>query len=177
MFPAIKLLNSLGFSGFFRIFETGGQDAFQKSPVHSMQNLERYNTATIYFFFLLFSCLLSGCDYLFPPLKSDKISVSEADRYISKHKGSPELVIIDLRPKPEFDKGHIENAINLDYNLTDFPAMIEKLDKGKRYIMYDTGDRNSLKTLELMRESKILSAHIIIGGIDEWKKQGLPLKQ
>ena len=142
-----------------------------------MQNLPRYKAALVCCFLLFYICLLPGCDYLFPPLKSDKISVSEADRYISKHKGSPELVIIDLRPKAEFDKGHIEDAINLDYNLTDFPTMIDKLDKGKRYIMYDPGDRNSLKTLELMRESKILAAHIIVGGFDEWKKQGLPLKQ
>lgn len=130
---------------------------------------------SLYLILVILAYTVSGCDYLFPPLKSDKISVSEADRYISKHKGSPELVIIDLRPKTEFDKGHIEGAINLDYTLTDFPAMIEKLDKGKRYIIYDSADRNSLKTLELMKESKILSGHIMLGGIEEWKKQGLPL--
>jgi len=166
----------LGNSGFFRIFELGGQEVIQKSPVHSMHILARSKAILIYSSLIFFVCLVSGCDYLFPPLKSEKISVSEAERYIGKHKGSPELVIIDLRPKAEFEKGHIEDAVNLDYNLTDFPAMIEKLDKGKRYIIYDNGDRNSLKTLELMKENKILSGHIIVGGLDEWKKQGLPLK-
>ncbi len=141
-----------------------------------MHILERSKTVLIYSSLIFFVCVFSGCDYLFPPLKSEKISVSEAERYISKHKGSPELVIIDLRTKAEFDKGHIEDAVNLDYNLTDFPAMIDKLDKGKRYIIYDNGDKKSLKTLELMKENKILSGHIIVGGLDEWKKQGLPLK-
>ncbi len=141
-----------------------------------MQISTHFRVISIYLFAAYCIFIVQGCDYLFPPLKSEKITVVEADRYISKHKGSPELVIIDLRPKTEYEKGHIEDAINLDYTLTDFPAMIEKLDKGKRYIIYDSGDRNSLKTLELMKEMKILGAHMILGGIDEWKKQGLQVK-
>lgn len=131
--------------------------------------------AIITYLLLIPALLLSSCDYFFPPLSSDKIDVQEAFTFLKKHKGDENMVILDIRTKDEFDKGHLENAILLDYSQTSFPSEVEKLDKEKRYIIMDSNGKKSMNTLELMKELRIEKAHAIIGGMEEWKKQGLPL--
>jgi rhodanese-related sulfurtransferase len=147
----------------------------EKSPVHSMSKMSWFVTIKIIIVSFLLLIDLQGCDYLFPQLKSDKITVEEAASYLNNHKNDPDIVIIDLRSGNDFVKSHIEGALNMDYSQTDFPGRIEKLDKEKRYIIYDITDRNSLKTLELMREVRINKVHMIIGGFNEWIRLGLPV--
>lgn len=124
---------------------------------------------------LIFSLLLiSSCDYFFPPLSSDKIDVNEAFTFLKNHKNDDNVVILDIRTKEEFDRGHLENAILLDYSQTSFPSEIEKLNKDKRYIIMDSIGRKSMNTLELMKELRIEKSHAVKGGYEEWKKTGLP---
>lgn len=118
---------------------------------------------------------LNGCDYFFPPLSSDKIDVNETYSFLKKHKGDNDIVLLDIRTKEEFDKGHLENAVSMDYSQPGFPAEVEKLERSKRYIIYDTNGKKNMNTLELMKELRFDKAHAVIGGLDEWKKQGLPL--
>lgn len=125
---------------------------------------------------LLISVLISlqGCDYFFPPLKGEQIPPEEAYSYLKKHKDDPDVVLIDLRTKEEYEISHIDGAINMDFSLTTFPDEVEKLNKGKRYFVYSSNDRNSLLTLELMRENRIEKRHLISGGFNEWVRQGIP---
>jgi rhodanese-related sulfurtransferase len=114
-----------------------------------------------------------GCDYFFPPLAGENIPPGEIYVFLKKNKDNPDVVIIDLRTKEEFDKSHLNGALNLDYEQTTFPGDIEKLKKESRYIVYSTDDRFALRTLELMRENRIEKRHMIAGGYTEWVKQGL----
>lgn len=118
---------------------------------------------------------LSSCNYLFPDLTSEKIDVKEAYTFLKKHKGDEEIVLLDLRTKEEFDKLHIEGAVNMDFTQTTFPGEVEKLDKEKRYLLIDMTQRKSLNTLQLMMELRFDKVHVIMGGMDEWNKQGLPV--
>jgi rhodanese-related sulfurtransferase len=127
-------------------------------------------------YILIFSLLIvSSCDYFFPPLSSDKIDVNEAFSFLKNHKNDENIVVLDIRSKEEFDRGHLENAILLDYSQTSFPSEIEKLNKDKRYIIIDSNGRKSMNTLELMKELRIEKAHAVKGGYEEWQKTGLPL--
>jgi rhodanese-related sulfurtransferase len=125
---------------------------------------------------LLISVLitLQGCDYFFPPLKGEQIPPGEAYSFLKKHKDDPDVVLIDLRTKEEYEISHIAGAINMDFSLTTFPGDVEKLNKDKRYFVYSTNDRNSLLTLELLRENRIEKRHMISGGFNEWVRQGFP---
>lgn len=116
--------------------------------------------------------LSHGCDYFFPPLTGEKLPPEEAYNYLKKNKDNPDVVIIDLRTKEEYEKSHLRNAVNLDYDKTTFPGEIEKLKKDNRYIVYSSDDRNALKTLELMRENRIEKRHMISGGYTAWTKLG-----
>lgn len=131
-------------------------------------------------FYFIISVFLSGlclqsCDYFFPPLSSEKVDVNEAYSFVKKHKGNENVVIIDIRSKEEFDKGHVENAVLIDYSQPTFPAEIEKLNRDKRYLIFDSNGKKSLNTIELMKELRFDKAHAVIGGYEEWKKQGLPM--
>lgn len=127
-------------------------------------------------YILIFTSLIvSSCDYFFPPLSSDKIDVNEAFSFLKNHKNDENVVILDIRTKEEFDRGHLENAILLDYSQTSFPSEIEKLNKDKRYIIIDSNGRKSMNTLELMKELRIEKSHAVKGGYEEWQKTGLPL--
>lgn len=119
--------------------------------------------------------VLCSCDYFFPPLSSDKIDVNEAYSYLAKHKGDPDVVLLDVRTREEYESAHLESAISLDYRQTSFPVEIEKLDRQKRYIIYSKTNVESFNSLELMKELRFEKMHAIQGGWQEWNRQKLPL--
>ena len=127
---------------------------------------------------ILFLALLSffyGCEYLFPSLPGEKVTVDEAYNYLKKHKDDKDVVLIDVRTKEEYDKAHIQNAVLMDFKQTTFPDEIAKMDRDKRYLVYSGNDNKSANTIELMKELRFKNTHYIIGGIDEWENKGLPV--
>ena len=145
----------------------------RKSPVHSMLF---WRTSITYRFLILsfigICTTIGGCDYFFPPLTGDKISVEDAARFLNKNMDNPDVVLIDIRPKNQFDSIRIENSVNIDFTRTDFPEMTAKLDPEKRYILVDETGRKGAMAFELMKEQRFPKVHYIIGGISEWSKLG-----
>ena len=43
------------------------------------------------------------------------------------------VVVLDVRTAGEFQEGHIQNAINIDYEGLNFEGEVNKLDKTKTY--------------------------------------------
>ncbi len=146
----------------------------KKSPVHSIQFSHHFkNKLLIVYLCFIAVSVFQGCDYFFPPLRSDKVTVEEASTFLNKHKGDPEVIILDIRSKREFDSLKIENSVNLDFSMPDFPGMTEKLDKEKRYIIVDENGKKAAMAFELMKEQRFAKIHYIIGGINEWVKNNL----
>ncbi len=135
--------------------------------------MKKFYSLILVQFVLLIS--VPSCDYFFPPLSGDRITSKEAFEYLKKHSTDKDLVLLDIRKKEEYDRSHIQNAINLDYDQTDFPDKIEKLDKNIRYIIYDDSGKKSLNTLELMLELRFQKIHAIVGGFEQWRKESLPV--
>ena len=145
----------------------------KKSPVHSMQ----FTAEKLKLSFLILCCItinasFVGCDYFFPPLTGDKITVEDAERFLSRNKDNPDVVLIDIRPKNQFDSIRIENSVNIDFSKTDFPELTAKLDPEKRYILVDENGRKGAMAFELMKEQRFPKVHYITGGITEWVKAG-----
>ena len=126
-------------------------------------------------FILVPAVLICSCNYFFPRLTADKISVKEAYSFLQKHSGDKDVVLLDVRTKLEYDSLHIENSVLTDYSQPNFPEEIEKLDRNKTYLIYDKTDRKSSNTFELMKELRFKDVHVIIGGIEAWEKENLPL--
>lgn len=99
----------------------------------------------------------------------------EANMLIQKNKGNPDFVIIDVRTPEEFDSGHIEGAININYHSDNFVATFEKLDKNKLYLVYCRTGRRSADTVSLMVRLGFTNILRFAGDIVRWRSEGLPL--
>lgn len=103
------------------------------------------------------------------------ISPKEALALINKNKGNEDFVILDVRTPREVSSGHIEGAINIDYYSKTFIDELNKLDRGKRYLIYCRSGHRSGKTLKIMEKLGFREVYNMLGGIKAWKKEGLPI--
>ena len=105
----------------------------------------------------------------------EEISAKEAYEIIQKNKNNSNFVIIDVRTPEEYESGHIENAINIDFYSDNFKDELKKLDKNKNYLVYCRSGNRSGSSLEIMEELGFKEAYHISGGISEWKSEGFPI--
>ncbi len=103
------------------------------------------------------------------------ISPDKAHTLIQQHKDDPNFVILDVRTPQEFQSGHIQGAINIDFYAPDFPQQLDKLDKSKVYVLYCRSGNRSSKTVPLMKKLGFQTVYEIQGGIKAWSARGLPL--
>jgi rhodanese-related sulfurtransferase len=102
------------------------------------------------------------------------ITSKEAVTFIENNRDNPDFIILDVRTPKEFAEGYIEGAINLDYYSATFRAELNKLDKNKTYLVYCRSGRRSEGSLDLMRQLGFGRAYNMLGGIINWKANGLP---
>ncbi len=106
-----------------------------------------------------------------------KLEVGEAHEVIRQNEGNPYMTILDVRTSEEFAVGHLENAVNMDFNAPDFFDRIAELEKIQKYIIYCRTDNRSQATVEKMIELKFPDARYIKGGITAWIEAGYPVVQ
>lgn len=103
------------------------------------------------------------------------LTVGEAAAMLQVKKNEPDFVLLDVRTPQEFAGERLENAVNLDYYGLDFRESLDRLDKGKVYLVYCRTGRRSSLTLMIMEELGFREAYNVLGGIVQWKAEGLPL--
>jgi len=79
------------------------------------------------------AALLCGCA---APQTIEKVIPSEALNLIQENKGNPDFIILDTQPLEEYEKRHIDNAINVPIDSETFQNELDKLDKNKTYLIY-----------------------------------------
>lgn len=104
----------------------------------------------------------------------EDVTTQEASTLIEEN---PELIIIDVRTRAEFDSGHIENATNIDKNSETFRDELDNLDKDKTYLIYCEVGVRSANALAIMQELGFMEAYDMLGGINQWTADGLPTTQ
>lgn len=73
--------------------------------------------------------------------------------FISTYQATPDAVLLDVRTPAEFALGHLDGAINIDFENPNFTSEIQKLDKKKPYFLYcRSGNRSGQATAILKRE-------------------------
>jgi rhodanese-related sulfurtransferase len=100
------------------------------------------------------------------------ITPQNARQLMKEH---PELIIIDIRPKVDFEIEHIPGAVNLDYDGHQFSKKVEQLEKHRPYIIYCKSGVRGGYFLDIMRKSGFVGAYNILGGFVAWKISKLPL--
>jgi rhodanese-related sulfurtransferase len=113
-----------------------------------------------------------------PEIKADttfrNLTLVQADSLIDSNAYNPDFVIIDLRTPADYNAGHINHAININYYAADFDAILDTLDKTKAYLIYcQSGSRSGL-TFTKMRSKHFVVVYNMLGGFSAWRNAGYP---
>ena len=80
-------------------------------------------------------------------------------------------MLIDLRTPKEYEEGHIEGSVNIDFFADNFEDEIAKLDKNKTVYIYCASGGRSGETLKLMKESGFKMVYHLPVGYDGWSDE------
>ena len=99
--------------------------------------------------------------------QADAITVITPTEFKEK---SVNQTIIDVRTPEEYNEGHIDGAVNINFNDENFKDKIEKLDKSKPvYVYCRSGKRSSAASAE-MSKAGFNKVFDLEGGILNWEK-------
>ncbi|MBT8377025.1 MAG: rhodanese-like domain-containing protein [Bacteroidia bacterium] len=77
--------------------------------------------------------------------------------------------LVDVRTPEEFNKAHIKDAQNIDYNSPTFDEDISKIDKTKPVIVYCKSGNRSAKCSKKLQKAGFTKVYDLQGGISKWK--------
>lgn len=99
-----------------------------------------------------------------------RLSAPEFSKKISE---TPEAKIIDVRTPEEFEKGHLINALNYNWNGNNFETEISNLDKNKPVFVYCLSGGRSGTAASKMRSDGFKEVYELEGGIIKWRAENL----
>jgi rhodanese-related sulfurtransferase len=136
-----------------------------------------YSGSVLLFLFYcsLLLCTSSPSRATEKPKPFSSILPRDALEMIQQNRGNPDFVLIDIRTPEEFMSGYIESAININYHDSDFVEQLDKLDKGKTYLIYCRTGRRSGDAINVMKRLQFQEVYRILGDIVRWKAEGLPV--
>lgn len=97
-------------------------------------------------------------------LTKNTVGLSGTD-FMEKYKSTPSAVLLDVRTPSEFSAGHIEHAVNIDFENQSFSSEIKKLDPTKTYFVYCRSGNRSGQAISLMKANGIHTIYELQGGI------------
>lgn len=103
------------------------------------------------------------------------LTVEEAAELLRNNTDNPDFVLLDVRTPEEFADERLDKAVNLDYYARNFREELSRLDRDKLYLVYCRTGRRSGLALRMMDELRFKEAYNMIGGIVQWKAEGLPV--
>jgi rhodanese-related sulfurtransferase len=115
--------------------------------------------------------LLTGCNS--NAQKSEQLTPSDFNTAIQQQG----IQILDVRTAEEYKTGHIRNALQADWNNTSqFQDRSQHLDKNKPLYVYCLAGARSASAARWLRSQGYAQVYELSGGINGWKKAGLPLE-
>ncbi|WP_187478208.1 thioredoxin domain-containing protein [Amniculibacterium sp. G2-70] len=103
--------------------------------------------------------------------QTNNLAVTE---YANELKKNPEIQLIDVRTPEEFADGHLENAVNIDWNSKSFDKLVSTLDKKKPVFVYCLSGGRSEKAANKLTKIGFLSVTNLAGGMMKWRGENLP---
>ena len=103
------------------------------------------------------------------------VNAEEAFSLIEENKNNPDFLIIDDRTPQEYMDGHIQGAINIDFNSGAFNNEISKLDRTKKYLVHCRSGNRSRGAIREMTELGFEQIYHLYEGIIGWSDAGYPL--
>ena len=89
--------------------------------------------------------------------------------------GSPNVLVVDIREADEYAYERIAGTLNIPQSA--LAGRIDKLPKDKEvYVVCNTGAR-SFHAAQIFTSAGFQQVHNLEGGIESWKKEGLPVER
>jgi len=79
--------------------------------------------------------------------------------------------LLDVRTPEEFEEGHIENALNIDWNGDSFDEEISKLDKTQPVFIYCRSGNRSNDAAAHMQKAGFKNIYKLKGGMIAWERE------
>jgi rhodanese-related sulfurtransferase len=132
------------------------------------------STRAILLIIVLFGLILPSCD-----ARQDQnitaLTPGEASNLIERHKNDSNFVILDIRTPGEYQSGHLQNSIVIDFYSKSFVDEIGRLNKQKSYLVYCRSGNRSARSMDLFRKLEFKKIYHLSSGIRGWISEGLPL--
>lgn len=80
----------------------------------------------------------------------------------------PNLQLVDVRTPEEYAAGHLEGALNIDYNADDFETRLARLDLERPTVLYCARGSRSHKAYLLGESMKFNQLYDLGGGYNAW---------
>ena len=106
--------------------------------------------------------------------KGVKTSLTPTE-FSKKLSETPDAQLIDVRTPGEVTGGFIDQAVNIDYNGSDFEGQISKLDKTKPVFVYCLSGGRSGSAASDISSMGFKEVFELEGGIMQWNNANLPL--
>jgi phage shock protein E len=124
-------------------------------------------------YFLVLALALVACSSAAATGTLETVSAQDAQAVIDD--APTDLVVLDVRTPEEFQAGHLENAVNVDFYAGDFADQLAGLDKDVPYVLYCNSGNRSGETLDMMSDLGFADVTEVDGGIQAWAAAGLPI--
>lgn len=100
-----------------------------------------------------------------------RLNVQEAVRLINDR----DPIIVDVRPAPDYKRGHLLNAQSLPVAKLDEQIGTLGKDKSRPVLVYCALGMNSVAAAEKLRKGGYAEVYPLRGGVNEWTASNLPL--
>lgn len=87
----------------------------------------------------------------------------------------PQVQVLDVRTGFEYNRGHLSNAVNVNYYSRRFKQKLDQLDKKTTWLVHCRTGARSGKSLPILKSLGFTSIIHLDGGISAWSKGGFPV--
>lgn len=99
---------------------------------------------------------------------SEDIKVIEPAKF-EKQIQQEDIQLVDVRTPKEYEEGHIEGALNIDFLGDEFLQQFSNLDKDKPVYLYCRSGNRSAKASEMLKKEGFEHIIDLEGGYKAWK--------
>jgi thioredoxin 1 len=101
--------------------------------------------------------------------------VLSADSFERQLKEKDDEQTVDVRSAEEFQKGHIENAFNINIDGKEFQRQVSALDKSRPVFVYCLSGARSARAAAYMRKNGFAEVYELNGGLMQWNRLKKPV--
>ncbi|MGZ8527072.1 MAG: thioredoxin domain-containing protein [Kaistella sp.] len=119
----------------------------------------------------LFAIVFTGCSKAQNNMDPSALSATE---FSAKLKNTANAQVVDVRTLGEYKKGHLQNAVNIDWNGEDFAEKAATLDPAKPIFVYCLSGPRSEAAASRLKQMGFNEIYEMKGGMMDWRSQNLP---